>query len=212
MRPHKWIVSQRPASLSAHVNYTVLLKKVGVFEKWNGKDCFYKRGFSLDNFFFFFGGGARVVTGNIDLCGQTNSIQAKTLNHSVYLRMCVTQKMPSTAWTESGCVAVRLKSSLPRVTEKVSPQLLARFSKCKYTQLITLCRCGHLNGKRALPPVFSWILKVSAYICQLFSQSTKSDEVKGKALSGQIISLWRLRPRQSAQALAQPQLREIPIP
>lgn len=37
--------------------------------------------------------------------------------------MCVMQKMPFTAWTESGCVAGRLKSSLPRATEKVSVQL-----------------------------------------------------------------------------------------
>lgn len=33
------------------------------------------------------------------------------------------QKMLSTAWTGNGCVAGRLKSSLPRVTGRVSVEL-----------------------------------------------------------------------------------------
>lgn len=58
------------------------------------------------------------------LCvAKPRAYKTKTLNHPVYLRMCVMQKMPFTAWTESGCVAGRLKSSLPRATEKVSVQL-----------------------------------------------------------------------------------------
>lgn len=47
----------------------------------------------------------------------------QTLNHPAYLRMCVMQKMLSTAWTGNGCVAGRLKSSLPRVTGRVSVEL-----------------------------------------------------------------------------------------
>lgn len=55
------------------------------------------------------------------ICGAIPQMRTmKALNYSAHLRMCVMQKMLSTAWTESGFVAGRLRSSLPRGTEKVS--------------------------------------------------------------------------------------------
>ena len=42
--------------------------------------------------------------------------------------------------------------------------------------------------------------------------SSQPDEGEGAALSRQILSIRRLRPRQPAQTLAQPQLRQIQIP
>lgn len=58
---------------------------------------------------------------------------------------------------------------------------------------------------------FCFLVWANSCLITVLHISTKPDEVKGKALSGQILSIRRLRPRQPAQALAQPQLRQIQI-
>lgn len=124
-----------PASLyNINVKYSVLMKRVGTTEKLSAKKkkCeFMKVHWSWcfnilwEEFFVLF---FPLVTSPfwegkktyLNLCGHTKTRANKTLNHPACLRMCAMQKMLFTALTGSGCVAGRLKSSLPRVTERVS--------------------------------------------------------------------------------------------
>lgn len=124
----KWNVKSRDWHLkeSTHVHCIVLLSKVGVSEKWNGKDWGFFLGGGYETRSFCEAGSGRMGSESWKhsfVWPNQERIKQKTLNHPVYLRMCVMQKMPFTAWTESGCVAGRLKSSLPRATEKVSVRL-----------------------------------------------------------------------------------------
>lgn len=58
------------------------------------------------------------------------------------------QRMPFTAWTGSGFVAGRLKSSLPRVTERVSVNLFMKLNTVSVSEgmfaVDLICQC-HLN-------------------------------------------------------------------
>lgn len=107
----------------------------------------------------------------------TPTAYKQTLNHTVYLKMCVMQKMPFTAWTESGCVADRLKSSLPRVTAKVSAGLSCLSECCQQGDVVNvgLHWCGtlrltilcsnmtfHFTSVGALLPCFVKILEKSS--------------------------------------------------
>lgn len=156
-------------------------RTLGVFEKWNGTDWGFF--FLLSSFFlrdletFLRGGG--MGSGNwkhFFVWPNQERIKQKTLNHPVYLRMCVMQKMLFTAWTESGCVAGRLKSSLPRATEKVSVRLPLVSPNVVSKVLGFIQSFSRL--KEGKGPEWAWrISSLNYFLCMILSTLAKKSEI-----------------------------------
>lgn len=147
--------------------------------KWKGLGFFFVVGGVYETRCFCEAGSGRMGSDSWKhsfVWPRQERIEQKTLNHPVYLRMCAMQKMPFTAWTESGCVAGRLKSSLPRATEKVSvrlkpvsPQMFVN----KGFRFIHSFR--RLNVEKGLEWV--WRISRNCFLCVILSTLAKKCEI-----------------------------------